>query len=289
MNSKTILLTRLFALFITIFSSSQVSAWKLEADFEKGSIGTEAQGDDGFSDAFTNTYYSNEKSHTGNKSAKSTIKVGTTGWPDFGGSFKFPTQLTEGKEVWIRLWVYYPTGFSFNCGGCTQGVKFMRVHTKSSSGTHEGYHSVLISSESLINVDNSLAGVTTELYQNNGPWPYEKMRNIGSKVTLGTWHAFEQYFKFSGTPGKGIYRVWEDGKLIFDDKLTRTLISSTSSADFIYIWTYWNEKASQTQSAYIDDVLITNERPSNLDSHGNPFIGVGNVKFIAPPGPPKIN
>ena len=43
------------------------------------------------------------------------------------------------------------------------------------------------------------------------------------------------------------------------------------------------------QSVWIDDVIITNERPNNFDSNGNPFIGVGNVKYVAPPRPPSIN
>ena len=98
--------------------------------------------------------------------------------------------------------------------------------------------------------------------------------------TPGVWHAYEQYVKFSATAGKGIFRFWQDGKLIFEDKITPTLASSSQS-DFIYLFTYWNNNAPATQSLYIDDAIVTNERPNNTDAAGNPFIGVGNATFTA--------
>ena len=51
--------------------------------------------------------------------------------------------LGEGDELWVRVYVYYPSGFTFRCG-CTQGMKFLRIHTRSSSGNNEGYHSILV-------------------------------------------------------------------------------------------------------------------------------------------------
>jgi len=42
---------------------------------------------------------------------------------------------------------------------------------------------------------------------------------------------------------------------------------------FYFSCTYWNNGAPQTQTSYVDDILITNETPNNTDEFGNPMIG----------------
>jgi hypothetical protein len=107
----------------------------------------------------------------------------------------------------------------------------------------------------------------------NHPWPWSDIRGIGAQTTTGTWHSYEQYVKFSNTPGKGIFRFWQDGNLIFEDKVTPTL-GVSAQADFIYLFTYWNGDAPKSQSAYVDDIVITSATPNNHDAAGNPFIGL---------------
>ena len=279
---KKIILTAIF-----LFFSTQAQAWSINAGFENGKIGTQADGPDGFpGGAFKNTKYSNVVSQTGKQSAVSTIKSGTNGFSEFGGTLKFPNHLSNGDEVWFRVWAYFPAGFSFSCGGCTQGVKFMRVHTANANGTNEGYHTILLKDDN-VEVDSEVTG---KPFHNNNAGK----KTVGGKNTRGTWHAYEIYIKFSSQPGKGVYRVWKNGNLIFQDTKTNTLKTSASKSDFIYLFSYWNGGAPKTQSVYIDNIVLTNARPSATDAHGNSFVGVGNYKpsttsqQVAPPQPPRI-
>ena len=85
-------------------------------------------------------------------------------------------------------------------------------------------------------------------------------------------------------PGQGIFRVWRDGKLWFEDRTTKTLFDSSSYSDRGHILGLYEEVGpSVEQSVWIDDVIITNDRPNNTDAHGNPFIGMGNVQITAAP------
>lgn len=280
-----------FSVLITfLFFSSHLSAWTINADFEGGTVGQKAKANNAFTGAFRDTKFSNAQVHSGSRSAIASIAAGDQGFGRWGGSWDYP-DLFEGDEMWFRLWVYFPSGFSFSCGGCSQGMKFMRIHTASPSGSNEGYHSTLI--ENSMNIDSEVNGKS--FYSNNGPAPFPAVNNVGSAVTTGTWHAFEQYIKFSSKPGQGVYRFWQDGKLIFEDKRTATLRSSNSKSDFLYLWTYWNNGAPKSQSAYIDDVIVTNEKPSGIDAQGNPFVGLGKVSnnnkpnnTISPPKPPVV-
>lgn len=276
-------------ILVSLLYSMQASGWVFDADFENGVIGEKATGEDGFSGAFSVTLYTNERSHSGKQSAKATIREGTDGWREWGGSWKYPSKLGEGDEIWYRVWMYLPDGYDLSCGGCSEGAKFMRTHTASSAGEHEGYHNYQAMVGGML---MSTSVNNYEFYKVSHPSPGEDRKDIGDKITTGTWHAYEHYIKFSGT--KGVIRAWQDGRLIFEDMTTPTLRSSTSHADFSYLFTYWRKEGpTQTQSAFIDDVIITNERPSNTDSHGNPFVGVGDATFTpiegtSAPNPPSL-
>ena len=124
-----------------------------------------------------------------------------------------------------------------------------------------------------------------EFFENNGPSPYDKLRNIGEPINSGKWYAFEQYIKFSNTPGKAVRREWQNGNLVFEDTITATLKYSNSTSPFAYLWSYYSWGGDAT--AYADDILLTNENPGNVDAHGNPFIGVGNATFTAAPKAPS--
>ena len=262
----------LLALFLY---SSQVTAWTTTSTFENGTPGTQAVGSDAFGYAFKYTVFTSDIAHTGKKSAQVGIKSGTDGWGDWGGSFHFPSKLYEGDEIWFRTYIYYPKDFDFTASG--RGMKTMRIHKSSKSGENEGYFDVLRSNEGgALTIGSEFLGVQGDRI------------NLGDVVPKGTWQAYEMYVKFSSVSGGGIYRVWQNGKLIFEDTASRTLTSSSSKADFIYMWTYWNGKAPKTQNAYIDDVVITSDKPGQRDSHGNPYIGLVGGTITSPPKPPEI-
>jgi len=275
-------------LFSIVFTSNTL-AWTITAGFEKGKIGDKAESPnaDAFHIVAGNSKYTGKPALSGSQSASVTAVKGQTGFGKWGGGFKFPTTLKQGDQIWFRVNILYPEGWDFSCGGCRQGMKFMRIHTATSSGKNEGFYNTLIrggTTGGLITADSEVLGSSFWINNGNGD-----VFNKGTPVIRGKWHTYEQYIKWSSVPGKGIYRVWQDGNLIFEDLKTATLRSSTSISDYIYLYTYWNNGAPRTQTAYIDDVVVTNEIPGKKDAYGNSYVGVGASIYIAPPKPPVPN
>ena len=97
----------IFAILTSIFSLNS-NAWVINADFENGTIGQKATGN-GF-EAFKTTLVSSEHAHTGKLSAKATITGGTSGWPDFGGMFKYPANLARDRKFGFGFGCTFPQG-----------------------------------------------------------------------------------------------------------------------------------------------------------------------------------
>lgn len=274
-------------LFLSIFFvliSPNVFSWTITSNFESGNTGDLAQGNDGFSEAFSQSVLSKEYVLEGTQSMKSSITNGSTGFGDWGGLWRLPTALRENDEFWFRVWALFPNGFDFSCN-CSEGVKFMRARTASSSGAHEGYQNYFLSTQGMV----VATSVNTNEFYDRYSYPFEDIRGIGDNIEEGTWHAYEMYLKLSGTPGQGIFRAWQDGKLVFEDTNTATLRSSSSKLTQASIWTFWNNNAPKSQSAFVDNVIITSERPSKQDADGNFFIGLENnlvPSTLSSPKPP---
>lgn len=279
----------LFILFSLLLCSMQLNAWTVTKDFEDGVIGEKAQSKDAFDGAAGASKYSDKLVVSGSHSVEVNIKAGDTGFGQWGGMLDFPSDLKDGDEIWFRGYYYFPLTFDFTATG--MGLKTMRIHTANSNNQNEGYMDLLIDDKIVV-----WSEVASSDFGANNPGANETQVNasgfnrnyVGKTVPKGRWHVIEQYVKFASKPKAGIYRVWQDGKLVFQDLETYTLRSSTSKSDYIYMFTYWNGGAPKAQSAYVDHVVITSTRPDTTDSFGNPFIGTGNLTFTAPPKPPRI-
>ncbi len=268
------------SLMFCLFFSTNVVAWTINADFEVSAPGTPASGVDGFSDSFYSLHSSSAPSVKGSQAAVASIRAGREGFGEWGGAFDFP-DLVEGDEIWFRVFIYYPVGFDFTAPGGI-GLKTLRIHTKSLSGSNEGYFDMLSNGAGGVTVASE---ITADFFANNAE---DNWKSIGVPIVTGSYHAYEQYVKFSSVPGNGIYRVWQDGTLVFEDTVTKTLKTSTSISDFIYVWSYWNGKAPKDQEAYLDHVVITSETPATVDSDGHPFIGLGDITLLAKPKWPVV-
>jgi len=250
------------------------NAWVIIADFESGTVGAQAQSSvDAFHTSSGDSKYVDSPVYQGSQSASVTAIIGQTGFGKWGGGFVFPSHLKEGDELWYRVMAYFPTGWSFSCGGCTEGVKFMRIHTASSNGSNEGYIGTLISP-----YDPNKLKIGTEVNPSHFDWPDP----LGPVIERNRWHAFEIYIKFSSDKShpNGIYRAWVDGKMVYENTSYPSLVSDSSYSDLAYLFTYWNNGAPKTQTAFVDEIILTNETPSRRDSNGNPYIG-----FISPKPP----
>ncbi len=265
---------KILFLALSLSFSLPCFAWKIHADFESGAVGTKAEGEDAFSSVAGDSKYVLSPKYSGNQAASVTIEEGQTGYGKWGGGITFPADLGEGDEIWFQVHVFYPHGWDFSCGGCTEGMKFMRINTKSSSGSNEGYHTILIKGDAT----TGLISVNTEVVSDG----FSYSRGLGTNITRNQWHTFEMYIKFSSDPSLGKYRVWQNGTLI-NEQTVATLRTSQSTSGLVYIYTYWNNGAPKTQTSYIDDIIITNTTPELKDANGYPFIGV-----IAPKHPPQV-
>ena len=263
--------TMLFSLLL----SAQVHAWVITADFESGQLGQNAAGTDAFAYAGKLTVFDNTRAQSGKRSAKATIKEGTDGWNDWGGSWRYPKPLQEGDELWYRVWLWIEPGWDWNVG--SKGTRF---HTISAKGVNGGY------------LDNFFYNNAIRLGSEVSPTLFF---NNGDDIDLpampkGSWQSFERYIKWHSVPGQAIDRVWINGVLVFEDKKTNTLRDSTSVADFVFQFGFFDGVdtggAPNTQTLWIDNIVMTNERPSETDKFGNSFIGVGNANITAPPNPP---
>lgn len=266
---------RLFLILLYfIFYSPASSAWTVSADFEKGTNGQLADGESGFSTSRDNTFFSNTYSRNGGQSAKAGINKGETS--GMGGTFFPVTRPGKGDEMWWTCSVYFPQGFDFSVGG--SGLKLMRMQVLNSDGNSAGYHNILMKTNGL-DLNSAVSGAT---FTNNNP----NRKGLGGTITTGKWYTFETYLKLSDT--QGIWRIWKDGKLIFEDTKTFTLNASSSEVSRGLIFTYWNDNAPATQAAYIDDCSMTSDKPSKFDANGNPYIGSGQAYGVAPPNAPSF-
>jgi hypothetical protein len=249
----------LFAIFnilsvSVLFVAGQAFAWTLQADFESGTVGKLAQGTSGFSDAGSATTFSSDLAAYGSKSAKMVWAKGTEGFSSCRGTFDFPSTVGNGGELWIRGYFWFPSNWDWDSSPV---VKVMRIHM--SGG---GYHSIFAHYSGRIRSSNEIVS-------------YEY--NTSTYFTLGGWQSLEMYIKFATSGNRPIFRIWKDGVLVFEDTTRATLGSSSDRADFSYIMSNWNGGSPQTQTQYLDNFVITTEKPAHVDSKGNPMIGPANT------------
>lgn len=249
------------------FFSIGASAWTIHADFDSGTIGSKASGEnDGFSGAAGGSLYSNETSIRGN-SAKLHIEKGKTGWGWWGGAFTFPAKLVRGDTIWYQVHVYFPEDFDHYSYGEGNRLKFLRIQTKSSENRNHGYVDLLIDKKGSTNPFKWI-------YEGENVW-----RNVGKPedmIVKGVWESYQLQVTFDTIPlesgGKAETRVWKNGVLIGHITDRRTLKESTDFSNRALLFTYWNGGSPQTQSMYVDEITITNDTPSWTDSQGNPLI-----------------
>ena len=243
---------------VFLLGAGQASAWTVKADFDSGTTGSKAQGTSGFDYAGTATLFSTDKATSGSKSAKMTWTEGDAGWGVAHGEFTYPSVVTNGGEVWAKGNFYFATPWSWTSSSVTE--IFRGVHVTTSSGNNVGSHSILADSSGNIIMFNGLA---------------DAQISTGVKFDLNAWQTIEMYVKLSTSDP--IFRIWKNGSLIYESRSQTTLGSSTNRADFAYIMTNWNGGAPQSQVQYIDDLIITTDKPAQVDSEGNPMIGSSNV------------
>lgn len=273
--------------------SMNAIAWTKELNFNDGTAGQKAENSsDSFDSAAGLSFYSTAQSAEGGMSAELNIRAGETAFGLWGGIISHPTKLRKGDEIWVRVKTYMPEGFDYGSYSAGGRLKFLRVHTKSDSVGNYGYNDWYISGK------NS-SEVFGFIYEGEQYWSW--FGSNADRPVLGKWETYEMYLKFDDVPvskgGQARIRVWKNGKLLKDITDRKTLVNSSAYAEGTYLFTYWNGGAPKTQKMWVDDIVVTSDRPSRRDAQGNPFVGTG-VGFSgeptaspaekSPPTPPVI-
>lgn len=259
-------------IILGLVMSSPVLSWTINSNFECGTAGRAARGNCAFSEPFSSTQFTQDEVYSGKLAAKTTVSKGTDGWGQWGGYYHFPRKLYRGDQVWFRAYFYFPAGFNFYTAG--QGLKILRIHVLTSTGHNVGYPTLYINGSSW---NGYYLEVVNEVGTTSGD-PVCAWKHLGTLVKTGKWMALEMYVKFE-PDRSGIIRAWQNGNLVFDESGISTLKESTDKSMESLIFTYFNNNSRQTQSAYIDDVVITSDQPSERDAHGNYFIGLSPARI----------
>lgn len=243
----------LLILILILTIPSLALSWTETANFDSGAVGQVANGSDGFDGAGTATLYSDTYAHSGTQSARMTWLTGDAGFDENHG-VNYLSSVTDGGEIWARVYYYFPTGFDFTC---TPVNKILRLHVYASDGsTNRGHISIFSGSAGQVKYSNEVDA--TEPY-------------TGESFGTGSWDSYELYVRFSTT--SPISRIWKNGILIHEDTTHATLQSATDISTESYVMSYWNGGPDQDQYSYHDDLYVTNEQPSNQDAAGNYMIG----------------
>lgn len=214
------------------------------------------------------TKYTSEQSYSGDKSLKLTVNQGTTGFGDFGGMIDFKKclkdanfSLGKGDEIWMRVRLFIPQDWEFNSGR----NKFMRLRTT------KGFLDLYLSG------NEALETPIHFIYEGEQKW--ERYGSFSKHLPREKWVTYEVYYSLDDKPfsegGKGVVRVWVDGRLVGEALNRKTLANDNVTLHSFLLFTWFgNEKSPKTQSLYVDDLFITTKRPSEFDEYGHAFIGL---------------
>ena len=242
------------------------------------SLGCEGSSLDGRVNWGTGTSLSTAQAAGGSQSCKLNIAKGSEGWPSSGGPMEFgvivpfPTPVRVGEELWARVKLFVPVGFSLSTN--TGMLKFIRFHAKTAQ-TNAGYLDVLLGTGS-----TPLWNAT--LKRDEYP-PYvvgfegrPGLTFIGTRpkddVAMGRWEAYEVNVKVGTSVSNSRVRFWKNNRMVAEVSQI-SAVDESGSLDGLFLFTYWNGTSPQSQHLYVDDIAVTSDIPANRDSGGNPFIG----------------
>ena len=283
-----------------LFSMTKWSnAWTINSTWEEFSVGS--RGSSSYFLGDTGGSVSDTYSHSGTKS----YKVALTGGKENTGqhAFALPSNITEGGQVWARVYLYAPLGFDWTANPISKILRLAVLE----SGAQRGYISIL-------EIRPSNYGCTynsvkfgqppdnygyivggSEYYGSLLSYPDSnnyvcQNRNIAQAnyLTVGQWHCIELYAK-AGSTSNGIFRAWHNGELIWEHTNINTIppsgyIGNGTIVGHLLGW--WNGGFPKDQDIYFDDLVITNETPTNRDKEGNFMIGPTGGPLPSAPTPP---
>lgn len=255
------------------------SAWTVENSFDSQKTGEHCEPLwNGKASIVTNI-----KSYSGSNACRMKIREGSNSDQEWGGGINHPKKLVKGDEIWLRLRTFWPVGFDYNSYSNGNLLKFLRFRTNGADNSNHGYNDWIIRPEGKVPpFQNLYEGVRMD---------WSQFGDANDVIEFGKWETYEFYVKFDNVPvsegGQARTRTWKNGKLLLDNTNKPTLKTESTTSGDTLIFTYWNGGAPATQEMYVDDIVLTSDRPSDRDSFGNAYIGMGKVNVSAAPAPPS--
>ena len=295
------------SVFCTMYVAD-LNAWTINNTFDNQAVGETC----GYSahrggSAWWNaekSFVTSANSYSGKHGCSLTINSGSKagGW---GGGTTFPKPLKKGDQIWVRLRTFMPKNFNYDATSAGNKLKFLRLRTNDASGKNTGYVDWYINPKgSTFPFQSIYEGGQAAVFGPGGCTSQTSCWHqfgAGKAIELGKWETYEYYVRFDTVPvskgGTARVRTWKNGQLMADmtDKITLARPDGESPAFLLF--NYWNGGSPQTQTMYVDDVVLTTDTPSAVDSTGFPYIGVGTVsattassitKPAAKPNPPVV-
>ena len=218
-------------------------------------------------DAAGRTTATTEQAHRGAQSARMAIaSQDGGGFGQWGGVLSIDPPVAAGGEIWVRLWVRWPSAFQFSA---SPWMKFLRLHNRTSSGENGGYNDLYVD-----RADETMSVLRT-IKETHDVWAVYD----GPSLPRDTWERYEMYLFVDDVPvddgGEARVRIWRDDDLVFDRTDVPTLSDAGGVIDSFYLFTYWNNEMPPDNHCYVDDLVIaTNASPPPLtDGAGHPWIG----------------
>ena len=218
-------------------------------------------------DAAGRTTASSDQARHGRHSARMTIHQGDQGgYGRWGGVIPVTPALPRGREIWVRLYAYWPQDFQFTA---SPWMKFLRLHNRTEDGRNGGYNDLYVDK-----ADETQSVLRTIKETHNRWQTYD-----GPALPRDRWERYEVYLFIDDRPvdagGQARLRVWRDEELIFDRTDVPTISTRDGTIDYLYLFTYWNNETPPTNHVFIDDLTIATSAspPPNRDRAGNRRIG----------------
>lgn len=201
----------------------------------------------------------------------------------FGGNMYTPPSpitLSEGKEMWCRIFHRFPSGYPFGTnpanlpignGDGAPHVKLFRFDCPDDSHPAIFY------------LDNFGAGSTgatvtsscTIGFYDASPVVSSGMPDFPTQTVIDTskWYCLEWYVKFSNA-GNGAIRAWVDGTFCGEVTGINTVGAGTNgtATNFVY-GNYKNGGFPANCAWYLANIICTMQTPDAIDSGGRPMIG----------------
>jgi len=241
-------------------------------DCDDGELGTRAEGPDALAsvlgDAEPRVTYDDAQAVDSVGQSCRSIARATQNF--FGGRYlDVPPGIGVGDDVWMRHALFFPDGFCFGHGTISGDgwgtTKWMRIEFDNGD---PGDRLTL----QLTNFAAQGCNDTTEVF--GATREYAGTANLRppspSPITTGQWHMVQWHVHLAADES-GFIRFWVDD--LYQGQVDGITVGAADrEIAFVQYGDYWNGSPYEDVEWFLDEVIMTTERPDTLDAGQLPYI-----------------